>query len=276
MKITHLLQKLSFTTRSTKLGLTAIVLLVATTLTISAGQKVSTLYAATGTFGVQGVLYTINAKTGAVIATIGPLNDSAGNNYAMAGMRYNPINGILYGVTSDSSAFDPSYLITINPATALVTPIGPLGVVLTDVAIDPRSGIMYGVSGFNQKFYTVNLTTGLATQAGSTGLGFQNGGGLASTAKGILFGVDNFSTYSYNKTTGKATLVGLTLLPDLVRAMDVNSSGVFYGVEGGGGIDNLHLRFLVTINITTGLGLEVAAIGVDDLDAMAFVPLTTE
>jgi hypothetical protein len=252
--------------------LIAISLCLAAALPASAAAVRQNLFVATGTTGVPGVLYTINAKTGAIITTVGPLVDASGNVYAMAGMKYNPFDGILYGITSGMSPTNPSYLITIDTATALVTPIGPNNAVLTDVAIDPRTGIMYGVSGFNQKFYTVNLATGAATQAGSTGLGFQNGGGLAANTRG-LYGVDNFTTYSYNKTTGKATLVGLNLLPDLVRAADFDSKGVFYGLEGGGGTDNDHLRFLVTINLTTGLGLEVAAIPVDDLDGLAFVPV---
>src|SRR4030095_10177728 len=102
----------------------------------------------------------------------------------------------------------------------------------TDIAIDPTTGIMYAVSGYNQKFYTITTATGQATQTGSTGLGYQNGGGLAADRTGALFGIDNFSFYSYNKTTGSATLIGLTGLPDLVRAADFNPSNVLYGLEG--------------------------------------------
>lgn len=57
-----------------------------------------------------------------------------------------------------------------------------------------------------------------------------------------------------------------------MRAASFNSSNVLYGMEGGGGIDNLHLRFLVTIDVTSGRGVEVGPIDVGDLDAMAFVP----
>jgi hypothetical protein len=230
------------------------------------------LYAASGTFGVQGILYTIDPATGAVLTTIGSLHDSAGNNYGMGGLKYHPITGIFYGAIAGQSPTNPSYLVIVNPATALVTPIGPFGAVLTDIAIDPTTGTMYGVSGFNQKFYTINTATGQAVQTGSTGLGFQNGGGLAADRTGALFGIDNFSFYSYNKTTGNATLIGLTGLPDLVRAADFNPSNVLYGLEGGGGVDNLHLRFLVTFNLTTGLATLVGQITVHDLDALAFIP----
>lgn len=129
-----------------------------------------------------------------------------------------------------------------------------------------------GCPGFNQKFYSVNLTTGLATQIGSTDLGFQNGGGLGANSHGVLYGVDNFSTYTYDSVTGDATLVGLNLLANLVKGADFDPNGTFYGLEGGGGSDNTHLRFLVTINLTTGIGVRVAPIPINDLDSMAFLP----
>jgi len=263
--------------RLRRICLIAISLLFAGTLGASdeedaAGRR-AVLYVAKGTFGVQGVLYTIDPATGAVLTTVGLLNDAAGHNYGMGALKYHPTTGIFYGATAHNSPTKPDYLVTVNPATALVTPIGPFGAVLTDIAIDPTTGIMYAVSGYNQKFYTINTTTGQATQTGSTGLGYQNGGGLAADRAGALFGIDNFSFYSYNKTTGNATLIGLTGLPDLVRAADFNPSNVLYGLEGGGGIDNLHLRLLVTFNLTTGLGTLVGVVPVYDLDAMAFIPV---
>ncbi|MEO8044734.1 MAG: hypothetical protein ABI674_07490 [Spartobacteria bacterium] len=258
--------------RSAKLGVIAILLLLCAGLASGARKPKSTLYAASGTFGVSGVLYTIDPATGAVLSTVGPLNDAAGKNYGITGLHYQATNGLLYGATPNASPTSPNYLVTVNPTTALVTPIGPFGAVMTDITIDPTTGIMYGVSGYNQKFYTINQQTGLATQTGSTGIGFQNGGGFASNSKGALYGVSYFSTYNYNKTTGAAALVGSTLLPNLVRAAAFDSNDVFYGLEGGGGIDNLHLRYLVTINVSTGRATLVGAISVGDLDALGFVP----
>jgi len=236
------------------------------------------LYVATGTFGVQGILFTIDPATGALLTTVGVLHDAAGNNYGMAGMKYDPFSGILYGVTADSSPTDPNWLIIIDPATALVTPIGLTGPdpsrwVLTDIAIDPTTGIMYAVSGFDQKFFTGNTQTGQFVQTGSTQLGFQNGGALAADMTGAIFGVDNFSFYTYDKTNGLPTLIGTTGLGNLVRAADFNrSNNVMYGLEGGGGVDNNHLRWLVTFDLTTGLGTRVGPIPVYDLDAVAFIP----
>src|SRR5215471_1922142 len=57
------------------------------------------LYAASGTFGVQGILYTLDPATGVVLTTVGLLHDAAGNNYGMGGLKYHPITGIFYGAT---------------------------------------------------------------------------------------------------------------------------------------------------------------------------------
>ena len=231
------------------------------------------LYVASGTFGVNGILYIIDPATGLVVTTVGQLHDATGHLYGMTSLKYHPITGILYAVTSGQSPTNPSYLAIVDPATALVTPIGPNMAVLTDVAIDPTTGIMYGIDGFNQKFYTINTSTGLATQTGSTGIGFANGGGFASDVTGALFGISNFSFYSFNKTTGAATLIGGTGLGNLVKAADVNpNSNVFYGLEGGGGVDNTHMRWLDTCDVTTGTCTRIGLINANDLDAIAFIP----
>jgi hypothetical protein len=236
------------TSRLSRICLIAISLLFVSTFGASAqgdamGRR-AVLYAASGTFGVQGILYTLDPATGAVLTTVGPLNDAAGNNYGIGGLKYHPTTGIFYGATGHQSPTNPDYLVIVDPATALVTPIGPFGAVLTDIAIDPRTGIMYGLSEFYQNFYTINASTGQAVQTGSTEIGFPNQGGLAADRRGALFGVSNFSFYSFNKTTGMATLIGPTGLENLVKAADFNQSIVLYGLEGGGGSDNAHLRWL--------------------------------
>ena len=230
------------------------------------------LYVASGTFGVNGILYTINPATGLVVTTVGQLHDASGQLYGMTGLKYHPTSGILYGVTSGQSPTNPSYLAIVDPATALVTPIGPNLAVLTDVAIDPTTGIMYGISGFNQKFYTINTTTGEAVQTGSTGIGFANGGGFASERTGLLFGISNMSFYSFDHTSGMATLIGPTNLGNLVKAADVSPTNVLYALEGGGGVDNTHMRWLDTCDVTTGTCTRIGQINANDLDAIAFIP----
>lgn len=195
------MRRLCLTNPVFKFSLGALSLILSFALTANAAQR-QVLYAATGTFGVGGVLYTLDAATGAVLTTVGPLDDADGNNYGMTGLCYDPFNGIFYGASGNPSPTNPNFLVIVDPVTAEVTPIGPFGAVMTDIALDPKTGSMYGVSGYNQKFYTIDLETGLASQTGSTGIGFQNGGGLAANSKGEFYGVSYFSTYGYDKTTG--------------------------------------------------------------------------
>jgi hypothetical protein len=230
------------------------------------------LYVASGTFGVSGILYTINSATGLVVTTVGQLHDASGHLYGMTGLKYHQTSGILYGATSGQSPTNPAWLAIVDPATALVTPIGAFGdPSLTDLAIDPTTGIVFGISGFDQKFYIINTSTGQAVQGGSTGIGFANGGGFASDVTGALFGFSNSSFYSFNKTTGAATLIGPTGLGNLVKAADVSPSNVFYALEGGGGVDNTHWRWLDTCNVTTGTCTRIGQINANDLDAIAFI-----
>ena len=154
MKIMRSFGRFWLTSRLSRICLISISLLFAIALELNAdGDAVgrrAVLYAASGTFGTQGTLYTLDPATGAVLTTVGPLHDAANNPYGLTGLKYDPFTGILYGVTSGQSPTNPSYLAIVDPATALVTPIGPNGAVLTDIAIDPTTGIMYGISGFNQ------------------------------------------------------------------------------------------------------------------------------
>src|SRR6478736_3983281 len=83
----------------------------------------STLYGATSAGG-PGELYTIDATTGAVIQDIGPLNDSLAVNYPITGLAFNPLTGLLYGSTGNSTLSTAAKLVSINPANGLVTVIG--------------------------------------------------------------------------------------------------------------------------------------------------------
>src|SRR5262245_61989674 len=81
--------------------------------------QAGTLSAATAA-GAPGELYIINQATGAMVQDIGPLNDSLGANYPITGLAFSPVTGVLYGSTGNAGAVD-AHLVTINPATALVT-----------------------------------------------------------------------------------------------------------------------------------------------------------
>src|SRR3954471_1844635 len=91
-------------------------------LACAANANAGTLYAATSAGG-PGELYVINQATGALVQDVGPLNDSLSTNYPITGLAFNPVNGLLYGSTGNAGAVD-ALLVTVNPATALVTVVG--------------------------------------------------------------------------------------------------------------------------------------------------------
>jgi hypothetical protein len=70
-----------------------------------------------------------------------------------------------------------------------------------------------------------------------------------------------------------ATLIGPTGLRNLVQGADFNPGNVLYGVAGGGGSDYNHLRWLVTFDVTTGMGTRVGHIPANDLGAIGFIPV---
>src|SRR3954447_24168376 len=79
----------------------------------------ATLYGATAGNTNTGDLYTINTTTGnaSLIGSIG---------FAVTGLAFDPLTGILFGSTSRNS-ISPGSLITINPATGAGTLVGAYG-----------------------------------------------------------------------------------------------------------------------------------------------------
>src|SRR4029079_13697798 len=121
---------------------------------------------------------------GTVIQDIGPLNDASNVNYGMTGMAFQPSTGVLFGSTAANVPATAAKLVTINPATGLVTVVGGFGVAngstMADLAFDPTSGTLYGVgTNGGAHLYSINTTTGAATIIGSSGLRVTNGRGLA-------------------------------------------------------------------------------------------------
>lgn len=250
-----------------------ILLLGFVTLIPSRGGQ-NSLYAATGFAGSKGELYILNQADGSVVTDVGPLNDSYGSNYGITGLRYDPSSGKLFGITAGASLTAPNCLVSIDPHTALVTYIaGPLSSRLSDIAIDPTTSVMYGVSGSSKYFYTVNQFSGIATRHGNTFLPPQRGGGLAANATGVLYGTNDKTLYTYNKVTGAATAIGNTNLLCYVNALAFSDAGVLYGVEGEGPnspISNRQ-RWLVVIDTATGAAVQLGET-VTNLNALAFVP----
>lgn len=254
-----------------------IALMIASTLSLignSTRSNAADFYAASGQ-GAAGELYLIDPTSGATITDVGPLKDSSALNYGMTGMAFDPVSGVLYGSSANQPASTAGRLVTIDPATGLVTPIGSFnlaaGGTMTDLAFDPTTDTLYGISSNGgANLYTINTATGQPTLVGSSGLSFTNGGGLAIDSTGVIYGTplsptDTFGTY--DKTTGAYTNIANPTLPN-GRGFDALSfdGSTLYGTEAG------TASHLVTIDTTTGAVTDLGATAAQFMDALAVRP----
>jgi hypothetical protein len=95
---------------------------------------------------------------------------------------------------------------TVTTSGKKVRQVGSEGVVLTDIAFDPKDGDLYGVSFTD--FYRVNKRTGSTTHIGSTGLDGANALIFDRDGHAFTASYDTTGLYSLNVKTGAATLIG--------------------------------------------------------------------
>jgi Repeat of unknown function (DUF6923) len=201
-------------------------------------------------------------------------------NYPITGLAFNPVTGVLYVSTGNAGAVD-AMLVSINPATALVTPIGFFNAgptnssgtpsTMADLAFD-SAGNLYGIGSIGgPQLYSINLLSGQATVIGSTGLGSTTGGGLAISPGGIFYGTPTASRFgTYNSGTGAYSNIANPAKPTggAYGALDFDGS-TLYGLNVGSG--SPPPTALVTISpsgVVTTVGLSI-----NSLDAIAFAPV---
>jgi len=235
---------------------------------VAASQaNAGTLYASTSAGG-PGELYVINQATGAVVQDVGPLNDSLSTNYPITGLAFSPVNGVLYGSTGNAGTVDAK-LVTINPATALVTVVGSFNAgptnsggtpaTMADISFD-SAGNLYGVASIGgPQLYSINTLTGQATVIGTTGLTSTSGGGLAISAGGVFNGTPTSTRFgTYNSGTGAYTNIAAPTRPvgGAYAALAYDGS-TLYGLDLGPG--PALTTHLVTINPATGAVTDIGA-----------------
>ena len=214
-----------------------------------------------------------------MIQDVGPLNDLSSLNYPITGLAFHPVTGVLYGSTGNAGATD-ARLVTINPATGLVTLIGLFNAgpvnsggtptTMADIAFD-LSGNLYGVASIGgPNLYSINLLTAQATLVGANGVSTSTtGGGLAINA-GLFFGTPTASRFgTYNSGTGAYVNIANPVKPagGAYGALDFDENGILYGLNVGSG--SPPPTHLVTINTANGVVTDLG-VSVDSLDAIAF------
>jgi hypothetical protein len=158
-----------------------------------------------------------------------------------------------------------SDLYTVDPTTAVMTSVGPIGYAVTGLAVDPTSGILYGVTSGNsaaspRSIITVDKLTGAGTLVGALGLAAGHGSAdICFDAAGQMFGFDTHGAITsadsklllIDKTTGAASepfaSVGFGTNGD---AMDFDLGGVLWLFPEGAGAAFLTTYY--TVNPATG------------------------
>lgn len=229
-----------------------------------------TLYGATA--GGPGELWTLNPANGGGLQNIGPLDNLLGANFAVSGLAFDPITGVLYGSTDISSG---QSLLRIDPTDGQVTVVGafnaPGGGTMAGIAFD-SAGNLYGItSAGGANLCSININTGHATEIGPSGELFTVGGGLSISPTGIFYCVpegDNFGTI--DPTTGVYSFIGTSATPagagSSYSALAFDSSGTLYGIDLGETSD------LVTFDLNTG-AIDDLGTSVPQVDAIAFAPV---
>ncbi|MEX2309369.1 MAG: hypothetical protein WD738_17350 [Pirellulales bacterium] len=251
-------------------------------LSVSARADAATLYASTAA-GAAGDLYKLDPATGAVMEHVGPLNDANGTNYPITGLAFQPGTHVLYGSTGNNPVATAALLVTINPATALVTVVGPYNAgpvnssgtpaTMADLDFD-AAGTLYGIGSIGgPQLYSINTATGQATVIGSTGLTSTTGGGLAISDAGVFYGTPTASRYgTYDSGTGAYTNITNPAKPTgggAYGALAFSPGGALYGLNVGSG--SPPPTHLVTIDPPTGTVTPIGA-SLNSLDAIAWIP----
>ncbi len=159
----------------------------------------------------------------------------------LSGLDFAP-DGTLYGstITGFGSA---SSLVRINAATgALIATIGSIGISIGDLAVNPITGVIYGIrsnadgTGNGGKLYTINPLTGVPTLVGDTGAGV--GGGIDFTPGGDLYQV-NTSVSHLSLVDG--SVISSVLVGTYYDALGIRpTDGTFFVSVGNPGTDSIY------------------------------------
>jgi len=116
----------------------------------------------------------------------------------------------------DATAGDSLYAFDNLGGTPTFTEIGETGLgTLFGIAVDPVTGVMYGVNGGDDSLYTIDTTTGAPTLVGPVGQTLGAIGGMDFSADGqTLLLSDAGELFRIDKTTGLGTPAGDTTRND--------------------------------------------------------------
>jgi hypothetical protein len=200
----------------------------------------------------EDILYSIDMQTGQAVK-IGP----AGGFMGVESFSFDLGCQNLYGVDDVTDQ-----LVTCNIATGACTPVGPLGVNITDTGLAfTADGSLYMSTDAPKpsKLYKIDPKTGHATLIGIQG---QEVTGLAADKTGLygLGGDGRDNLVKLDTTTGHATAIGALRTAVLVDGgIDFDAKGVLWGIHPGS-VGRVGHSETFTIDTATGAATIVAPV----------------
>jgi hypothetical protein len=171
---------------------------------------------------------------------------------------------LLYG--ANGAGGNLSTLFVLDPNTgAAVKAVGPIGFAVTGLAIDPKTGTLYGTTGRQASsgqpnpgsLIKIDRSTGAGTLVGDERPNTETAADITFTPDGVLYGWLEDSTddlVTIDTATGAATVVGDSGLDTYGSGLASNSAGVLYFAGEG------EQGRLFTIDRTTGAATPVATL----------------
>lgn len=173
-----------------------------------------------------GRLGTVDVATGATVV-IGNMG------VAMTDIAFDA-SGHLFGTDFDN-------LYSINPATAAISLIGPMGVSNANALVFGSDGTLYEAGNSSTDLRSVNTATGATTVLGN--IGFSSGGDLAFNG-GNLYLATSSQLVRVGLSPVSGTLVGSFGFSN-VFGLATGEDGVLYGISG---------HDVFSVNTATGAG----------------------
>jgi hypothetical protein len=191
---------------------------------------------------------------------------------------------IVYAVSGAGGSASTLYTLNLNGSVASTVgtvTVGGTGVMVSSIALNPSSGVLYGaaadpVSGIGQ-LLTINPSTAVATEVGSFGLTppSTNVASLAFSATGTLYAYSKLGTpaeslFSVNTATGGATPIGASgISSSSGDGMAMNAAGTLYWA-GKGATGALYTLNTSTGAATAGPTLSGAPLSLSQIKGLAF------
>lgn len=223
--------------------------------------------------GVEGNLYVVATDTG-VTRLLAALTLESGTPIGLDGLAIHPKTRVFYGLTPASSAHIPHTLVTVDPKSGFVKPVGDLRVNGTDMDFD-SDGTLYVWLPETGQFGTINLDTGAVTPKSPPTMPGASKGGIAMLGAGraLVAATGGTGTLDTVDLATGAITTGPTLsgapFPDLMNGLTFSPKKVLYGVNTNGA--HPPLANLVTIDVSTGKVTSVGALP-NETDALSFGP----